>query len=299
MDRNLDAFLAVARAENLTQASERLNLTQPSVTKRIANLEAELGSALFERHRRGMTLTPAGKLFYARAKRIESEYNQAREEVAAISAAGLSVLRVGAGPLYHLNYVAGLFKTLKLQFPNLRLELITDSTSRALPMLVEQKLDVYLGRMDSEIFGDELCFKYVTSVEHGIVLAPDDPNARMEKVDPALLSDYSWIIYTDDSEMERKIQGYYLPKEAISPTVDVRTTSFAAGLQLVSQGNFVMSAPLQLARVIEKEGLKIRPSLNGMPKRKTGIHLRKSSLQYPVIQSLLRFFNEVRPGVQR
>ena len=63
MDRNLAAFLAVAKTENLTKASDHLGLTQPSITKRIANLEEEFGTPLFDRHRRGMALTPAGKLF--------------------------------------------------------------------------------------------------------------------------------------------------------------------------------------------------------------------------------------------
>ena len=54
MDRNLVAFLAVAKGCNLTQASEQLFLTQPTLSKRIANLELEIGAALFYRERRGM-----------------------------------------------------------------------------------------------------------------------------------------------------------------------------------------------------------------------------------------------------
>lgn len=293
MDRNLDAFLAVARCETLTEATELLGLTQPSVTKRIANLEAELGVMLFERHRRGMTLTPAGQIYLKRAKRIESEQKQSQEEIAALTSAGLPVLRVGAGPLFHLSCVAGLFSNLKSRFPNLKLELSTDTRNRTIQMLIDRELDVYLGVIDPEHLNDTIFVKYVTYVEHGIVMRPGDPHADMARIDPSLLSHQHWVIFAVDPETERTIREYCVPKGAFAPTIDVRTTSFATGLQLVRQGNFVMSAPLQLAPVIEAEGLVIRPTLQGMPRRQAGVHLRKSALGYAAIQTLLGFFDDV------
>jgi DNA-binding transcriptional LysR family regulator len=292
VDRNLDAFLTVARTKNLTQASNLLGVTQPSVTKRIANLEAEFGAALFERHRRGMALTTAGRFFYERAKRIEVEYKQSREEITALTSAGLSVLRVCAGPLFRLRFVAELFKTLKLQFPNLQLELSTEVLSPKIQALNDSEIDVYMGIITSDELHDSIFVKYVTQVEHGIVVRAEDPHARMAKIDPALLASYNWVIFSIDPENERSIRDYWVPKAAITRAIDVHTTSFATGLELVRQGNFVMSAPLQLAPIIEREGLVIRPTLQGMPRRQAGIHLRKSALGYAAIQSLLDFFGD-------
>ncbi|MEX3007110.1 LysR family transcriptional regulator [Hoeflea sp. TYP-13] len=293
MDKNLAAFLAVARTRTLTDASDQLGLTQPSVTKRIANLEEEHGAELFHRHRRGMTLTAIGKVFFDRAKRIESEYRQCREEIAAIASAGLSVLRVGAGPLFHLNYVAGLFAELKSQYPNLKLELTTDNKYPIGQLLSEGELDVYLGIIPKEHLDNTIFVRYVTNVEHGIVIRTDDPNAKRDRIDTSDLTDYNWVIFADDPETERTIRKYCVPKAAIAPTIDVRTTSFATGLQLVRQGNFVMSAPLQLARRIESEGLVIRPNLNGLPQRRAGIHIRKSAVGYGSIQAILEYFDGI------
>ncbi len=293
MDRNLSAFLAVARTKNLTQASNLLGVTQPSVTKRIANLEVELGAALFERHRRGMTLTTAGRVFYERAKRIEVEYSQSREEITALTSAGLSVLRVCAGPLFRLRFVAELFKTLKLQFPSLQLELSTDVLSPKTQALNGNEFDVYMGIIEPDKPDDSIFVKHVTYVEHGIVFRAEDPHAQNLKIDPSLLASYNWIIFSIDPENERSIKDYWVPETTITPMIDVHTTSFATGLELVRQDNFVMSAPLQLAPIIQREGLVIRPTIHGMPRRQAGIHLRKSSLGYPAIQSLLGFFDDV------
>lgn len=292
MNKNVDAFLAVARSKTLTEASELIGLTQPSVTKRIANLEVDLGALLFERHRRGMTLTAAGRVFFERARRIESEYRQSREEVGILGSAGLSVLRVGAGPLFHLNCVAGLFKELKNQFPNLKFELSTDINLPTGELLNDGTIDVYMGVITPEHLDETIHVKYVTNVEHGIVLRADDPNAKRSKIDPAQLADYSWVIFAVDPETERSIQEYCVPGAIGRPIIDVRTSSFSTGLQLVCQGKFAMSAPLQLAHVIEAAGLVVRPTLQGRLKRQAGIHVRQSALGYGVIQSLLEFFDD-------
>ena len=74
MDRGLKAFLAVAKEGSITAAASKINLTQSSVTKRIAALEFQIGVSLFYRDRRGMSLTEAGQLFLLRAELIEQEY---------------------------------------------------------------------------------------------------------------------------------------------------------------------------------------------------------------------------------
>ncbi|MEP3279216.1 MAG: LysR family transcriptional regulator [Stappiaceae bacterium] len=293
MDRNLDAFLAVARTGTLTDASDRLGLTQPSVTKRIANLEMQLGETLFERHRRGMILTAVGEVFLERAKRIEAEYRQCREEIDAIATAGLSTLRVGAGPLFHLSCVASLFTALKVQFPDLKLELTTDTKYLIGQQLSDGELDLYLGVNPSDELDETIEMRTVISVEHGIVVHPDDPHASMDRIDPSSLGDRNWVIFAVDPETERSLANYCVPKGINSPMIDVRTTSFATGLQLVRQSQFVMSAPLQLARRIEAEGLVIRPTLHGMPKRDAGIHFRKSAAGFGVIQAVVAFFEKL------
>ena len=290
MDRNLIAFLAVAHSETLTDAAAQLHVTQPSITKRIANLEDELGAALFERHRRGMRLTPAGRLLLGHALRMKAELDTAREEIEAIGAGGLDVLRVGAGPLFHLRFIAPVFKMLKDQYPPLTLELIADANVRTIPMLMDHQLDVVMGLITPGAVDDSIHVQQVTHVEHGIVLSPEDPLAADECIDPSLLLQREWVLYTTDPETEQTIGSYYLPKDMIEPKIGVRTSSFTTGLQLVQTCEFVMSAPLQLAPLIQNHGLVIRPAINGMPKRAAGIHVRKSALGFAAIQSLLKFF---------
>lgn len=68
--QTLQAFLAVARAGSFSVAAERLHLTQPAVSKRIAALESQLGARLFDRIGRRPQLTEAGRALLPRAHRI-------------------------------------------------------------------------------------------------------------------------------------------------------------------------------------------------------------------------------------
>lgn len=287
MDRNLTAFLAVARSQTLTEAADALRLTQPSITKRIANLEDALGAKLFDRQWRGMTLTNAGQIFLEHAVRIEREYGQAHEEVGAIVSAGLSVLRVGAGPLFHLIYVAPLFTKLKRRFPLLSFELVAGGNIQTIPMLLNHELDLVLGLIDPDAVDPFILTHPITTIEHGIVLPSNDARASQAAIDPSDFTDKAWVLYTEDPETEGIISDHYRKRGIAPPGFDVRTSSFATGLHLVVQGGFVMSAPLQLSSIVEKEGLTIRPVRHRMPKRKAGLHLRRSSANVGAVKAVV------------
>lgn len=68
--RVLNYFLAVAREENFTRAAEQLHVTQPTLSRQIADLEAELGVKLFTRSSHNIVLTEDGMLLRRRAQEI-------------------------------------------------------------------------------------------------------------------------------------------------------------------------------------------------------------------------------------
>lgn len=79
--KNIEAFVAVARAGSLAQAAVRLNLTVPALSRRIQLLEAELGIRMFDRQPRGVTLTGIGREYYAALGPAWESMAQATEAV--------------------------------------------------------------------------------------------------------------------------------------------------------------------------------------------------------------------------
>ena len=75
--QQLRVFEAVADVESISAAARTIHLSQPSVTQALGHLEAKVGAPLFDRRRTGCYLTPAGRIFLARATRMSEQIRQA------------------------------------------------------------------------------------------------------------------------------------------------------------------------------------------------------------------------------
>ena len=70
LSREIRQFIAVVESKSINSASQRLNVSQPSVSKTLQNLEYELGVQLFERSIRGVNLTAEGEILYEHALKL-------------------------------------------------------------------------------------------------------------------------------------------------------------------------------------------------------------------------------------
>lgn len=103
-------FRAVARFEHISRAAEELHVAQPSVSRTIARLEAELGTALFDRQGRRIRLNQYGALFLRHVERALSELDDGRRAVADARDRGLGRVSVAAETLLTLTRVLGGFR---------------------------------------------------------------------------------------------------------------------------------------------------------------------------------------------
>src|SRR6476620_113878 len=93
--RHLRYFVAIAEERSFTRAAERLWVAQPGLSTQIRRLEAELGLRLFERHTRGVDLTPAGELFLERARLALAAADAAEATGRDFAAGVIGTLRLG------------------------------------------------------------------------------------------------------------------------------------------------------------------------------------------------------------
>lgn len=105
LDRDLDCFLAICAARNLSRAALALGVSQPALTRSLQRLEGRFGAQLFVRAPRGVELTPIGAALRTRVEKARLTLDDAEKEVAQLGAGKLGKLRIGVGHVHVSAYL--------------------------------------------------------------------------------------------------------------------------------------------------------------------------------------------------
>ena len=142
--RTLRYFLAVAREENMSEAANVLHVTQPTLSRQIADLERELGVALFERTNRACVLTGDGMRLRQRAEEILSLVNQTEAELSDDEHELSGNIRIGGGETQAMRPILETFAQLHRENPRVTCELYTGNADAVEEHLERGLLDFAL-----------------------------------------------------------------------------------------------------------------------------------------------------------
>ena len=123
--RVLQYFLAVAREESITGAADALHLSQPTLSRQLKDLEDELGSQLFVRGARRVTLTEEGMLFRRRAEEIMDLVHRAESEVALAGSSVVGDVHIGAGETDGVRLLAQAAQKLRNEHPGVKFHIMS------------------------------------------------------------------------------------------------------------------------------------------------------------------------------
>ncbi len=140
----LTYFAAAAEEGNLTRAAKRCFVTQPALSRAIAELERELGCPLLIRKNKGVSLTPAGEVCLSGARRILKECGLLARQVHEGSGSTAGTINIGYLFNGSLNFFAGMLKQASQVFPHIELHTTYEHFKDAKRMLKTGELDFVL-----------------------------------------------------------------------------------------------------------------------------------------------------------
>ncbi|HAB66229.1 MAG TPA: hypothetical protein DCE23_02560 [Firmicutes bacterium] len=158
-------FVAVAKEENITKASAKLNISQPAVTKQIKNLEQQLTIKLFERKSKGISLTAEGKKLYEKLKSPVEELNRIDEQL-------IKEKFINIGTHNHMGscVFGAVINKYCLKYPNVKLNLICEETSEMMKKLKNEELDIVFSKKNNKDILDGI--KYIKlGYLHDVIIA--------------------------------------------------------------------------------------------------------------------------------
>lgn len=181
--RELRYFLAIAKEESISKAAEVLFVTQPNLSRQMQNLENEIGSKLFIRGNRKISLTESGKILKKRAEEIIDLYGKLQTELTLPIDEISGDICIGSGESYALSTIIKITKQMQNEYPKVKFHIYSGDSGT-----IMEKLDN--GLIDFGVFiepCDLLKYDYLRlplQDTWGIIMRKDSPLAMKEKITP-------------------------------------------------------------------------------------------------------------------
>ena len=134
----------MAKAGNISKAANQLYISQPAISKSISKLEAELGTALFARSSKGVTLTEEGQVLYEYVERAFDSLNMGEENLKNYKELGIGHIRIGVSTSLCKHILLDYLKDFIKENPNIKFSIDCHSTLNTIKLLKNDDIDIGL-----------------------------------------------------------------------------------------------------------------------------------------------------------
>ncbi len=296
--KQLRHLIALADHGHFGRAAESCLITQSSLSASIKELEAILGRVLIERTRRSVRLTPLAEEVVARARDILVDVEDIVDLVAAVDEPLSGSLQLGVIPTIAPFLLPRVLPTLRKSFPDLKLYLTEDQSSRLLDGLNGGSLDLLLlaypypsGKFEDHIFADDGLW---------VTFNRNHYFSGLERVTTQDLESESLLLLSEGNCLRDHILSYS-SKSHKKSIDDFQATSLNTLVQMVENGLGLTVLPKMAidSGIIRGTGLQVRPLDGRYASRKIGFCWRKSSPRKEEFKLLSPFFqNELATPVR-
>lgn len=229
--RQLEYLVAVGEAGTIALASERVNVSSPSISAAISQLEAEFGIQLFVRHHaQGLSLTPGGQLVFNKAKRILDDAASLNDLAGDISTKPRGPISIGALTTVAPLVSAAIRRSFETKYPDAAVTLHEAHQADLFNMLGRAEIDIAI-TYDMEIPKD-VTFEKVISLPPYVMLSADHPLAKNSSLSLKELEEEQMILL--DLPISREYFLSVFQSNNIRPKISERTSDLSVVRSLVA-----------------------------------------------------------------
>lgn len=287
--RVLNYFVATAQELNMTRAAQKLLVSQPALSRQIADLEDELGVKLFNRQPRHSTLTPAGQYLYEQAKEILTLASKTKSNLQS-SAVISGDLTIAAGESFAMQRLMNIVSNIIRDYPTVKIHILSGDYEFA-----ERRLNT--GAVDFAVIIGNLPLDNYASLQlpekdtWGVLMTKDDPLAKKSAITAEDLVGRN-VLNSQQAENRKYFDswfGNYKEQINIIGTVNLNFN----GTLLVKNKAAIMLTLDKLANISDESNLTFRPITPMLKQPVTVIWKRETNLS-PVADL---FLNRLRASI--
>lgn len=243
---------AIAKQGSLRGAARALGLAQPALTRSVRELEHELGAPLFERARRGMTLTPVGAAFVRRANAILTDVRRAQEEVEQISGGVGGSLVAGLSIAAHIALLPKSLQRFRKRYPDVRLRILEGFFPTLESGLKDGSIDFYMGPRPATAIPEGLLVEKLFDNTRLIICRSGHPLARRATPGaPASLADLTgaeWVTTSITHLADDELGAFFKKHRLPPPKLVAQTQSALSLIMLLLYSDMLAMLPIQFTQ---------------------------------------------------
>jgi DNA-binding transcriptional LysR family regulator len=236
---DLHVLLTIAEVGSMGRAAERLAVSQPSVSKAVADMEHAVGVRLLDRTARGVVPTAYGRTLLRRSMGAFDELRQGIREIEALADPTTGEVRVGCPDVFASGLLSAIIERFSRAHPRVVISVTAaNNITREFEQLRNRTADFLLGGFPRALADDDLELKFLYEDRPYIVSGRNSRWARQRKVALADLADEPWLLPREGIFVPLLAEAFRA-KGVPMPTHGVRSYSVHQRMMLLASGRFV------------------------------------------------------------
>ncbi|WP_095058187.1 MULTISPECIES: LysR family transcriptional regulator [Pseudomonas] len=234
--RDLAYFEIIAELGHLGRAAQKLNRSQPALTKSIQRLEESLGTRLFERDGRRIKLTPVGELLKVRGKQLQQSVAETQREIRDFANGVMGNIRLGCAASMADHLLPHLTATLLSRAPQITLNLVIGQDDLLRESLFSGRLDMVIC---PQYEADPLLQFHALFDDEAVVVASRHHPLFSAGYELRDLCQYQWVLPASTVPARRWIDNAFQSRDLPLPQVQIETTSISLLPRLIGETNLL------------------------------------------------------------
>lgn len=291
--RHLHMLVVLGSFQNVHRAAEALNMSQPTLTRMLQDVESAFGCCLFDRQPRGMTPTPVGEELLKFAHCALNSLDRCVEDLTARAQGGFGHLAVGVVMGGALDQVVSTIAAMKSSSPNLGIRMMCETSDVLIDMLEQERLDVAIARLSTPSDRSRFEFEPLGNDRLAFAVRAGHPLTTQGSIAMEdMVHQWPWLLQPLASPGRKALERWWADRDLLPPSKTIECSSIWAMLQLVQRTDAVMALSEVVINDHVKTGLVTvldEHTIEGLPSY--GIILRKGELRSKELQ---QFLNHLR-----
>jgi DNA-binding transcriptional LysR family regulator len=292
--RDLHIVLAVAKSGSMGKAAAELAISQPSVSKAIADVEHTIGLRLFDRSTRGIEPTIYGRALLNCGVAVFDELRQGVKQIESLTDPAAGELQVGCGETLAAGFVSAVIDRVSYDYPRARFHLLPgDPATLVNRELRQRNLDLVFAGTSAIKLDQDIAVEMLFQDRFVVMAGPESKWRGRRKLKLADLMDEAWVLPPLDSIPGRHIAEAFRAQGLEPPRAQMFSFSLPLHYHLLATGRFVTMLPLSMLRLGKHLPLRLLPVVLPKHPYPTGVMTLSKRTLTPLAEIFLSRAREI------